>query len=47
MTGVLDTSDSFERCFDEIDNLLQVGTRIHQPDLRFHGNRVAAFLNDT
>jgi len=46
MTGVLDISDSSNEVSTR-STIFCSRDAIHQPDLRFHGDRVAAFLNDT
>ena len=41
MTGVLLSLGEFEAVLDRLDDALQIGTRIEQPNLRFHGEGVA------
>ncbi|MNS14411.1 hypothetical protein D3C72_460300 [compost metagenome] len=44
--GCLAGFGQFEAVFHRLDHAFQVGARVQQPDLRFHGERMRAFLHD-
>ena len=46
MTGLMEASDKEKTVPGRFDNRWQVGARIQQPDLAFHGEGVAALLHD-